>query len=223
MGLVALAMGYLPSASKGAPSSTEPAADVTARAQVDPPTRRPKGPPSPKKETKPESASVTDGPFRRSTRPTDVVFVPTPQNVAISVDGGELKQFGPAFRSIRLTPGRHRFRFVSEECCVEKTVTKSIPGGRSNYRLAVRLDYKPARLYITSRPSRARVSVDDGLVRGPTREVLSVPLRSSVEEVHTFTVDAEGFQPKSQDVRLRAGTITKVDVRLDPAPPQSPP
>lgn len=138
-----------------------------------------------------------------------VVFKPTPPNVSISVDGSPLKAYGPGFQRIRLKPGSHTFRFVgAEDCCQERVVRRRIPAGTRDYELAVRLRYKPARLYLKGpAPADATVRITlpgNRRVSGRIREILRIPM-TSLRASAQVQISAPGYRTYQSVVKLRAG------------------
>jgi serine/threonine protein kinase len=138
-----------------------------------------------------------------------VVFKPTPPNVSISVDGSPPKAYGPGFQKIRLKTGSHTFRFVgAEDCCQERVFRRKIPPGARDYELAVKLPYKPARLYLKG-PAPADASVRITLpgnrrVSGRIREILRIPMRSLSASAQV-EIGAPGYRTHKSVVNLRAG------------------
>ena len=138
-----------------------------------------------------------------------VVFKPTPPNVSISVDGGPLKPYGPDFQRVRLKTGRHTFRFVGAEgCCEDRIVRRQITRGSRDLELAVKLKYKPARLYLKGpAPADAKVLITlpgNRKVSGRIREILRVPMRSLSASAQV-KIEAPGYRTHKGVVKLRAG------------------
>jgi serine/threonine-protein kinase len=178
-------------------------------------------PETPATDAPPPEVGATDEPSEVTTSPPDgpnepvangrrwVVFKPTPPNVSISVDGGPAKPYGPGFQKIRLKAGIHTFRFVgAEDCCAERVVRKRIPSGARDYELAVKLAYKPARLYLKGpAPPNASVRITlpgNRRVTGRIREILRIPMRS-LRTSAQVEVRAPGYQTHKSVVKLRAG------------------
>ena len=141
--------------------------------------------------------------------PRWVVFKPTPPNVSISVDGGPLRAYGPGFLKVRLKPGIHTFRFVgAEQCCEDRVVRRRIPPGSKDYELAVKLRYKPARLYLKGpAPANAQVQITlpgNRKIEGRIREILRIPMRS-LRASAQVVIRAPGFRTYQSVVELRAG------------------
>jgi hypothetical protein len=138
-----------------------------------------------------------------------VVFKPTPPNVSISVDGGAPRAYGPGFQRIRLKVGRHTFRFVGAEgCCKERVVRRQIPAGSRDFELAVKLRYKPARLYLKG-PTPANASVQITLagnrtVSGRIREILRIPM-NALDASAQVRIQVPGYATYKSVVNLRAG------------------
>lgn len=157
-----------------------------------------------------------------SSTPRTVRFRPTPANVSIAIDGGELRAFGPSFREVELAPGKHRFRFVGAlDCCDELEFSAVIPPGPGTTTLARRLTFRPAGLYVvTDRP--ANVEVDGGAVSGRSRSVIRVPHERTLSQRHAVRVTAEGHAPFEAKVSLRSGQVKTLQVPLRPLdPPQT--
>lgn len=149
-----------------------------------------------------------------------VVFKPTPPNVSISVDGGALRPFGPDFQRVRLKVGNHTFRFVgAKDCCEDKTVRRKVPAGARDFELAVKLRYKPARLYLKGpAPPDAKVRITlpgNRTVDGRIREILRIPMlapRASAQ----VEVRAPGYRTYKSVVKLRAGgELTEHSFKLE--------
>jgi len=143
-----------------------------------------------------------------------VVFQPVPANVSISVDNEEPKAFGPSFREIELLPGIHKFKFIgAHECCFDQEFEVEIPLTPGTTVIERKLEYRPAGLYVVSRIP-ANVSVDDGKIIGRVRSVIQVPHRYGMVEMHRILVTATGYEPYTQDVKLKAGRVETVNVEL---------
>ncbi len=152
--------------------------------------------------------------------PRWVVFNPVPPNVSISVDGGPSTPYGPDFQRTRLKPGIHKFRFVgAEDCCEDRVVRRKIPPGSRDYELAVRLKYKPARLYLKGpTPPDANVQITlpgNRRVSGRIREILRIPM-SSLRASAQVEISAPGYRTHKSVVTLRAGgELTEHSFRLE--------
>jgi serine/threonine-protein kinase len=138
-----------------------------------------------------------------------VVFKPTPPNVSISVNGSPLKPYGPDFRRIRLKVGNHTFRFVgAEDCCQERVIHRRISAGARDFELAVKLRYKPARLYLRGpTPADATVRITlpgNRTVSGRIREILRIPM-GSLHASAQVQISAPGYRTHKSVVQLRAG------------------
>ncbi|MDH3201626.1 MAG: serine/threonine protein kinase [Myxococcales bacterium] len=138
-----------------------------------------------------------------------VVFKPTPPNVSISVDGDPPRPYGPDFQGIRLKAGRHVFRFVgAEDCCEERVIRRQISAGSQDLELAVRLRYKPARLYLKGpAPRDASVQITlpgNRTVSGRIREILRIPMRA-LNASAQVKIQAPGYLTYKSVVNLRAG------------------
>jgi hypothetical protein len=170
----------------------------------------------PARATEPRAGGSNPG-RAQPTGPREVVFDPFPQNVSISVDGGALTPFGPSFRSVNLSPGKHTFRFVgAENCCEDEVISRVIAPSDSPYTFDVRLRFKPALLYVSANVL-GDVVVDDGKARGRTRSVIPVAMERSLLEGHRVQVLAPGHRPFTTEVKLRAGRDYELkDVRLEP-------
>ena len=138
-----------------------------------------------------------------------VVFRPTPSNVSISVDGSPFKPYGPDFQRVRLKVGNHTFRFVgAEDCCSDRVLRRRIPAGSRDFELAVKLRYKPARLYLKGpAPTDATVRITlpgNRRIVGRIREILRIPM-SSLQAGAQVQISAPGYRTYKSVVRLRAG------------------
>ncbi len=129
--------------------------------------------------------------------------------MSISVDGDPPRAYGPDFQRIRLKAGRHVFRFVgAEDCCEERVIRRQISAGSKDLELAVRLRYKPARLYLKG-PAPADASVQITLpgnrtVSGRIREILRIPMRA-LNASAQVKIRAPGYVTYKSVVNLRAG------------------
>ncbi len=170
-----------------------------------------------------DSASEDTGPRRpRPRTPRRVVFQPTPRNVSIAVDDGPLRPYGPGFREIELSPGRHRFRIVgAENCCEDLDFVQTIPSGSGPFELRRTLAYRPALLVVYSDVLPAEVSVAPaGNAQGASGTAgtpLRVPLGAR-RQSRRVTVSAAGHTPISRNVELRAGTANRVTLSPRPSP-----
>jgi hypothetical protein len=179
-------------------AATEPEDSAEASGQAEPePVEQAEATPA-----RPPKEAVPSG-------PRWVVFKPTPPNVSISVDGGPLKPYGPGFQRVRLKVGRHTFRFVGAEgCCEERLLRKRIPPGARDYELAVKLPFKPARLYLKGPApagAKVRVTLPGGrTISGRIREIFRVPMRS-LRASAQVEVRAPGYRSHKSVVKLRAG------------------
>ena len=150
---------------------------------------------------------------------------PQPQNVRISVDGGEARPFGPDFTQVELEPGQHVFR-VSGSCCqtLERAVTVgreaepmelSLPLIYTDARLLVRVPNAPADARVAVKTGSGRVLVDQGLVN----QILRVPVGRERAPRATVTVTAAGHRAYTRAVRLTSGGDTyRLVAELEPAP-----
>jgi serine/threonine-protein kinase len=158
----------------------------------------------------PESSKATEKPKPAvANGPRWVVFKPTPPNVSISVDGGPPRAYGPGFLRTRLKPGTHTFRFIgAEECCESRLIRRRIPPGSKDYELAVKLPFKPARLYLKGpAPANARVQITlpgNRKVEGQIREILRIPM-TSLSASAQVVIRAPGYRRYKSVVKLRAG------------------
>jgi tRNA A-37 threonylcarbamoyl transferase component Bud32 len=143
-----------------------------------------------------------------------VVLQPFPSNVQIRVDNMEFRPFGPSFREIDLAPGTHRF-FVAGayNCCRDREFVRDIPAGRGAYELSLRLELRPATLYVQANVP-ANVVVGDKLARGRTRALLEVPMSQDPSRVYTVRVEAPGYDTYTEQVRFQAGQIKEIRVAL---------
>jgi serine/threonine-protein kinase len=170
-------------------STTEPGLEPEAKVE-------PKLPPEPRKKP-----AAND--------PRWVVFKPTPPNVSISVNGGPLKPYGPDFQRVRLRPGTHTFRFVGAEgCCEERVVRRRVPPGGRDFELAVKLRFKPARLYLKGpAPADATVRITlpgNRKISGRIREILNIPM-ATLQASAQVQIRAPGYRTYKTVVKLRAG------------------
>lgn len=154
--------------------------------------------------------------------PRRVVFHPDPQNVQIAVDDQPLRAYGPSYESVELSPGPHRFRFVSNvDCCADSTVEREIPSGTTPYTFEHILPSRPAILIVRTNVP-ADVVVGDGVARGRARSTIDVPLSARTRsESRSITVTAPGHRAYTGDVQLSAGTVTTAQVTLEPLDPSS--
>ena len=162
----------------------------------------PPRPPESSKATEKTKPAVANG-------PRWVVFKPTPPNVSISVDGGPPRAYGPGFLKTRLKPGAHTFRFIGAEgCCESRLIRRRIPPGSKDYELAVKLPFKPARLYLKGpAPANARVQITlpgNRKVEGQIREILRIPM-TSLSASAQVVIRAPGYRRYKSVVKLRAG------------------
>ncbi len=152
----------------------------------------------------------------RPSQPRLVVFRPTPQNVAISVDGAPPRPFGPSFRETELRPGPHHFKLVGGAgCCIDADFSVTIPPGQAPFVIQRTLGYRPAYVYVISNVA-ADVEVEGG-VHGRSREIIQVPLEGGAVEARQITVTAPGHRRYTGTVRLQAGRDTQVQVTLLPS------
>ncbi|QQR90477.1 MAG: serine/threonine protein kinase [Myxococcales bacterium] len=144
-----------------------------------------------------------------------VQFQPTPQNIKISVDGGPLEAFGPDFRYIDLSPGRHSFHFVGASgCCEDSQLNVNIKAGRMPFVLKHRLTFRPAMLIVRSNvPSDVAIKGDG---RGRSHGLITVDLNNQYTAVKEIEVSTEGFLPQRRSVVLQAGQVSEISVKLDP-------
>jgi peptidoglycan hydrolase-like protein with peptidoglycan-binding domain len=200
-----------PAPEGSAVASAEDASGSTGEPRDEP------APPRARRAAKPKGQARPAG----SSAPRRVVFRPTPQNVLIGVDGDEPRPFGPSFHETELSPGRHRIVFKSGgDCCLDTEFTVKIPPGPGTTVVARRLPLRPAGLYVVTNVPAA-VKVGDGAVKGRAREVLRVPMEDDFEQVVRLTVTAPDHADYTGGVRLRAGRVAEVNVRLEPS--ESPP
>jgi serine/threonine-protein kinase len=148
------------------------------------------------------------------TEPRRVTFNPYPANVSIGINGGDPRPFGPAFHETELVPGTHRFKFVgAHDCCIDEEITIKIAPGAEPLSVTKRLRFRPAGLYVVT-DTPANVTIDGGRVSGRSRSVIQVPDMESLTETHRIRISAEGHADLEQDVRLRAGQVVTVPVRM---------
>lgn len=142
-----------------------------------------------------------------------VRFRPYPANVSIAVDGGPLKPYGPSFREVELTPGKHFFRIVGAHgCCVDESFSAIIAPGREPWVVRRRLQFRPAGLYVVSNVP-ADVTVD-GTARGRTRSVIQISQPKSLTAAHDVQISAPDHTSVNKRVQLRAGEVTTVHADL---------
>ncbi len=153
--------------------------------------------------------------------PRMVVFRPEPQNVAIAIDDGPARPFGPSFRGAPLAPGSHRIRIIpGTACCETLAFSLEVQPGTTPLLVARSLAFRPSRVYVVS-PVPADVSVEiAGSVvgRGRTRALVPVPMRD-LESPARIVVTAEGYRGYTGEVRLRAGEIAQASATLEPIAP----
>lgn len=151
------------------------------------------------------------------TGPRTVRFDPDPANVSISVDGDTPRHFGPSFRMIDLPAGPHSFRFIgAHDCCEEQLVRVDVPPGPGETVVAVKLPFRPARVYVVS-AIPADVAIDDGAAVGRTRSLINVPVQRAYIERRRISVTAPGHEAYTGTIQLRAGQVTQLDVALKPS------
>jgi hypothetical protein len=111
-------------------------------------------------------------------------------------------------------PGTHRFKFVgAHDCCIDEEITIKIAPGAEPLSVTKRLRFRPAGLYVVT-DTPANVTIDGGRVSGRSRSVIQVPDMESLTETHRIRISAEGHADLEQDVRLRAGQVVTVPVRM---------
>jgi len=213
-----------PSAEDSPPmAAVEPAPSVQP-STAPPPEARP-APPQPERASPPDAKPGPSRPTAAASKPDDsppvdptaprrVVLRPEPANVSISIDGAAPRDFGPSFREVTLVPGRHTFAFRGAlECCVDEEIAVDIPAGTGSYVVTHRLRFRPAVLYVVSN-TPADVLVDDK-VRGRTYSVIRIPQPNDMWAPHVIRVSAEGHRPAQQEVRLQAGQLKQIEVKLE--------
>lgn len=207
----------MPTAEIDAGVDSDKGPDAAAAEAADASTKRavPARPPRPR--FRPASARRGGQPAVDPHEPRTVVFKPTPANVAIAVDGGPARAYGPSFRSMKLTPGEHTFSMQgAHDCCVDETFTLDIPPGSGAFPLVRKLAFRPAGLYVVT-DAPANVLVDDR-ISGRTRSVLQVPHADGLLETHTVVVSAAGYARHEQQVQLQAGQLRTIQVTLTAVP-----
>ena len=123
---------------------------------------------------------------------------------------------GPSFREVRLSSGVHRFKFVgAHDCCIDQEFTARIPSGPGTTELSRKLRFRPAGLYVVSKTT-GNVAVDNGEITGRVRGVIQVPHLKGLVENHRITVTATGYKDYTEEIQLRAGRLTTVNVKLEP-------
>ena len=198
-----------PPAASAGPSAPRPVARVPAviapaRTTPDPHPARPRIP------ARPATPSVNPD------TPRAVTFNPFPANVAIGVDGGEPRAFGPSFREVTLPPGMHRFKFVgAHTCCLDEEITVRVPAGEGPFTVTQRLKFRPAGLYVvTNTVAPANVVVDGGAITGRSRNVIEIPDMAQLIEMHSVKISFAGHEDEIRDVRVQAGQVVTVDVTM---------
>jgi hypothetical protein len=153
--------------------------------------------------------------------PRHVVLRPTPQNVSIGIDDGPMRAFGPSFSSVDLKPGTYKFKYQGAmDCCFDEEVTVVIPPGVGNYVVPQQLRFKPAMLMV-----RANVLADvfvDEKERGRAFGIIRVA-QPAMERMHVVRISAAGYADVTREVRLRAGQVENLEVKLEEAPKVAPP
>jgi eukaryotic-like serine/threonine-protein kinase len=154
-----------------------------------------------------------------SSEPRTVRFAPEPANVTISIDGAAPQSFGPAFRSVELSPGHHTFEFVgAHACCEDARVELDLPGGPGETTLAPKLVFRRARVYVASNvPADVRI---EGEEVGRARSIVVVPPLHALSERRQISVTAPGYAPYTGMVELRAGEVTELAVTLEASAPR---
>jgi hypothetical protein len=147
-----------------------------------------------------------------SNEPRKVRFRPDPEDVFISVDGGEFREFGPTrFHETSLRPGPHRI-VMRGACCEEETFQLDISPASDPAEVIIfarSLRYKPARLYVYSavpgivKVNGGSISVN-GQPQGATETLLMVSIGRPAMQAQ-ITVTADGYQAYTETVRLTAG------------------
>jgi eukaryotic-like serine/threonine-protein kinase len=149
--------------------------------------------------------------------PRHVVLRPEPANMSIGIDGAVPRDFGPSFRELSLLPGVHEFKFKgAHDCCVDEQVSLEIPPGTGSFVVAHKLRYRPAGLYVVSN-TPADVLIDDGAARGRTWSVIQVPQPNDMFAPHVIRISAAGHRDTVREVRLRAGQVERIEVKLEGA------
>jgi eukaryotic-like serine/threonine-protein kinase len=203
------------------PLATGPvAAPVAPAIESEPAVEQPSSAPAPSApasttSSPPTSTPATARPARpREVGPRTVLFAPSPANVTISVDGSEPRPYGPSFRMAELSPGPHRFRFVGgHNCCKPLVFDREIPPGPGETVIAAKLEFQDARLYVVTEVP-ADVVLDNGLLTGRTRSLMVVPIAKQLEERHSISVTAAGYEPYTGYVKVQAGEVTQHEVPL---------
>ncbi len=152
-------------------------------------------------------APVASGPRR-------VCFSPSPRNVDLALDGRAREPFGRDTRCRELRLGTHRVEvFGAEECCEPLVHTFQVVPGEGDQVVALRLQFRDARLYVRlTNPLSGSVSVEGGST-GATRSLIRVPMTTFLA-TRRFTVTAPGHQAYTGTVRLVAGRDQEEEVTL---------
>lgn len=221
LGIVGVAaMGYTvfvqPSANILA-ANEEP--DAVAVPVLTPDTNKPSEPTrskTPETDPKPTQDRTVSVSATRPRGPRTVVFVPTPQNVSLGIDGAEPKPFGPSFRQLELEPGKHTLVAVGAAGCCEDLKTEfTVAPGTGNMTLPVRLKFKPAGIYVASNVP-ADVLVGDGLAEGRSRNTIFAQTGGRLTRSVPVKVTAPGHTPYNGQVVLQAGEVKELRVTLSP-------
>ncbi len=154
--------------------------------------------------------------------PRTVVFSPTPQNVSIGIDGTEPKPFGPSFRQLELSPGKHRVVAVGAAGCCEDLRTEfTVTAGSGPMTLPLRLKFKPAGIYVATNVP-ADVSVGNGLAEGRTRNTIFAQTGGRLTRSVPVKVTSDGYAPYEGRITLQAGEVKELRVTLKPNDVASP-
>ena len=178
----------------------------------------------PAAQVRPATAMVR--PVRSRTR--DVRFAPEPSSVAIAIDEGEFRNYGPGFFGTELDVGTHRFRVRAvgraSTCCEELDQEIAIRPGEGELRIPLALAYAEASLFVRVRGASGQTlhgnvtvapSGRAGGASARTQTVFSVPM-SEADQLREVTVRGD-FGEVSGSVRLVAGAGTKsVDLSAPP-------
>ncbi len=152
--------------------------------------------------------------------PRQVLLLPNPRDVEISVDDAEFRQYGPDFNAVQLSPGRHRVR-MRGSCCEELDFTFVVPPGPASrpVRLSRTLPFKPAQLNVIA-SVEGEVAVNGERV-GNTHTFNPVPMER-IEERVQISVTSPGYRAYTTFRTLRAGTPETVRAALVEASGSSP-
>jgi hypothetical protein len=132
-----------------------------------------------------------------------------PDNASVLV-GGDYRGMTPLDLS-PLTPGFYEVTF-SRFGYMAQTVRVQVQPGRVSEVLAT-LQPATGSLSVNSTPAGARVLLD-----GAFAGLSPVVLPGIPADNHTVTLETEGYQPATRQLRVEAGQTSTVDISLEPVP-----